>query len=157
MNEVGLELDPTVARAPSTPENLDRVVEQNPSSGVSMNADSQVRITLGSGPAQVRMPNVVGQLVDVAQPNVEGAGLRVQIQNIDSSQPVGQVVSTDPAGGANVAENTVVTLRVSNGDKIPMPDLSGLTETQALTALESAGWTGTVSNLSTSSQSTLDH
>ena len=156
LNEVGLELDPTVARAPSTPENLDRVVEQNPSSGVSMNADSQVRITLGSGPAQVRMPNVVGQLVDVAQPNVEGAGLRVQIQNIDSSQPVGQVVSTDPAGGANVAENTVVTLRVSNGDKIPMPDLSGLTETQALTALESAGWTGTVSNLSTSSQSTLD-
>ncbi|OZF35044.1 Stk1 family PASTA domain-containing Ser/Thr kinase [Rhodococcus sp. 14-2483-1-2] len=156
LNEVGLELDPTVARAPSTPENLDKVVEQNPSSGVSMNADSQVRITLGSGPAQVRMPNVVGQLVDVAQPNVEGAGLRVQVQNIDSSQPVGQVVSTDPAGGANVAENTVVTLRVSNGDKIPMPDLSGLTEAQALTALESAGWTGTASNLSTSRQSTLD-
>ncbi|MCJ0895089.1 Stk1 family PASTA domain-containing Ser/Thr kinase [Rhodococcus sp. ARC_M5] len=156
LNEVGLELDPTIARAPSTPENLDRVVEQNPSSGVSMNADSQVRITLGSGPAQVRMPDVVGQLVDVAQPNVAGAGLRVQVQNIDSSQPVGQVVSTDPAGGANVAENTVVTLRVSNGDKIPMPDLSGLTEAQALTALESAGWTGTASNLSTSRQSTLD-
>ncbi|MDV6303008.1 MULTISPECIES: Stk1 family PASTA domain-containing Ser/Thr kinase [Rhodococcus] len=156
LNEVGLQLDPTVARAPSTPENLDRVVEQNPSSGVSMNADSQVRITLGSGPAQVRMPNVVGQLVDVAQPNVAGAGLRVQIENIDSSQPVGQVVSTDPAGGANVAENTVVTLRVSNGDKIPMPDLAGLTEAQALTALESAGWTGTASDLSTSRQSTLD-
>ncbi|OZE82581.1 serine/threonine protein kinase [Rhodococcus sp. 14-2483-1-1] len=156
LNEVGLELDPTIARAPSTPENLDKVVEQNPSSGVSMNANSQVRITLGSGPAQVRMPNVVGQLVDVAQPNVEGAGLRVQVQNIDSSQPVGQVVSTDPAGGTNVAENTVVTLRVSNGDKIPMPDLSGLTEAQALTALESAGWTGTASNLSTSRQSTLD-
>ncbi|OZD07063.1 serine/threonine protein kinase [Rhodococcus sp. 06-235-1A] len=156
LNEVGLELDPTIARAPSSPEQLDKVVEQNPSSGVSMNANSQVRITLGSGPAQVRMPNVVGQLVEVAQPNVEGAGLRVQVQNIDSSQPVGQVVSTDPAGGTTVAENTVVTLRVSNGDKIPMPDLSGLTESQALTALESAGWTGTVSNLSTSSLSTLD-
>ncbi|MBY4126869.1 Stk1 family PASTA domain-containing Ser/Thr kinase [Rhodococcus fascians] len=156
LNEVGLELDPTVARAPSTPENLDKVVEQNPSSGVSMNANSQVRITLGSGPAQVRMPNVVGQLVDVAQPNVEGVGLRVQVQNIDSSQPVGQVVSTDPAGGATVTENTVVTLRVSNGDKIPMPDLAGLTEAQALSALQSAGWTGTVSNLTTSRQATLD-
>ncbi|KQU49442.1 serine/threonine protein kinase [Rhodococcus sp. Leaf278] len=156
LNEVGLELDPTIARAPSTPENLDKVVEQNPSSGVSMNANSQVRITLGSGPAQVRMPNVVGQLVDVAQPNVEGAGLRVQVQNIDSSQPVGQVVSTDPGGGTNVAENTVVTLRVSNGDKIPMPDLSGLTEAQALTALETAGWTGTASNLSATRQATLD-
>ncbi|MGV8871584.1 MAG: Stk1 family PASTA domain-containing Ser/Thr kinase [Rhodococcus sp. (in: high G+C Gram-positive bacteria)] len=156
LNEVGLQLDPTIARAPSTPENLDKVVEQNPSSGVSMNASSQVRITLGSGPAQVRIPNVVGQLVDVAQPNVEGAGLRVQIENIDSAQPVGQVVSTDPAGGANVAENTVVTLRVSNGDKIPMPDLSGLTETQALAELESAGWTGTRSNLATSSQAQLD-
>ncbi|WP_206491333.1 Stk1 family PASTA domain-containing Ser/Thr kinase [Rhodococcus sp. KRD162] len=154
--EVGLELDPTIARAPSTPENLDKVVEQNPSSGVSMNASSQVRITLGSGPAQVRMPNVVGQSVDVAQPNVEGAGLRVQVQSIDSMQPVGQVVSTDPAGGTNVAENSVVTLRISNGDKIPMPDLSGLTETQALSELEAAGWTGTRSDLSTSSQSQLD-
>ncbi|WP_156516024.1 PASTA domain-containing protein, partial [Rhodococcus sp. EPR-147] len=45
---------------------------------------------------------------------------------------------------------------VSNGDKIPMPDLAGLTEAQALTALESAGWTGTASDLSTSRQSTLD-
>lgn len=156
LNAVGLELDPQIARAPSSPENLDKVVEQNPSSGVSMNADSQVKITLGSGPAQVRVPNVVGQAVEVAQPNVEGVGLRVQVQNIDSGQPAGQVVSTDPAGGATVAENTVVTLRISNGDKIPMPDLSGLTEAQALTALQAAGWSGTVANITTSDQSILD-
>ncbi|NIL90529.1 Serine/threonine-protein kinase PknB [Rhodococcus fascians] len=156
LNEVGLQLDATVARAPSSPENLDKVVEQNPSSGVSMNANSQVRITLGTGPAQVRMPDVVGQLVNVAQPNVEGAGLRVQVQNIDSGQPTGQVVSTDPVGGTNVTENTVVTLRVSNGDKIPMPDLAGLTEAQALAALQSAGWTGTAAELTATREATLD-
>jgi beta-lactam-binding protein with PASTA domain len=156
LSALGLELDATVARVPSTPENLDKVVEQNPSSGVGITVGSPVKITLGSGPAQVRVPNVVGQQVEVAQPNVEGAGFKVQIENIDSSQPVGEVVSTSPSGGSNAAEGDTVTLRVSNGDKIPMPDLLGLTPAQALTALEAAGWTGTSSNVATTQSSTLD-
>ncbi|MGB3369114.1 MAG: Stk1 family PASTA domain-containing Ser/Thr kinase [Rhodococcus sp. (in: high G+C Gram-positive bacteria)] len=156
LSSLGLELDGTVARATSTPENLDKVVEQNPSSGVGITVGSLVKITLGSGPAQVRVPNVVGQQVDVAQPNVEGAGFQVKIENIDSSQPVGEVVSTSPAGGSNAVAGDTVTLRVSNGDKIPMPDLLGLTAAQAQTALEAAGWTGSATSIVTSQESTLD-
>ncbi|WP_020112261.1 Stk1 family PASTA domain-containing Ser/Thr kinase [Rhodococcus sp. 114MFTsu3.1] len=156
LSALGLELDGTRARAPSTPENLDKVVEQNPSSGVGITVGSSVKITLGSGPAQIRVPDVVGQQIAVAQPNVEGAGFRVQVENIDSSQPVGEVVSTSPAGGSNAVEGDTVTLRVSNGDKIPMPDLLGLTVSQALSALESAGWTGTTSNISTTTEVQLD-
>ncbi|KZF02749.1 MAG: Stk1 family PASTA domain-containing Ser/Thr kinase [Rhodococcus sp. (in: high G+C Gram-positive bacteria)] len=156
LSSLGLELDGTVARATSTPENLDKVVEQNPSSGVGITVGSLVKITLGSGPAQVRVPNVVGQQVDVAQPNVEGAGFQVKIENIDSGQPVGEVVSTSPAGGSNAVAGDTVTLRVSNGDKIPMPDLLGLTAAQAQTALEAAGWTGSATSIVTSQESTLD-
>ncbi|WP_072805787.1 Stk1 family PASTA domain-containing Ser/Thr kinase [Rhodococcoides yunnanense] len=156
LSDVGLELDGTVGRATSTPENLDKVVEQNPSTGVGITVGSAVRVTLGSGPAQVRVPNVVGQQIEVAQPNVEGAGFKVRIENIDSGQPVGQVVSTTPAGGSNATEGDTVTLQVSNGDKIPMPDLLGLTASQALSALEAAGWTGTSANITSTTQSTLD-
>ncbi|MGA9870257.1 MAG: Stk1 family PASTA domain-containing Ser/Thr kinase [Rhodococcus sp. (in: high G+C Gram-positive bacteria)] len=156
LSAVGLLLDSNIARVPSTPENLDKVVEQNPSSGVGIAVGSPVRITLGTGPAQVRVPNVVGQQLEVAQGNVEGAGFRVQVENIDSGQPVGEVVSTSPSGGSNAVEGDTVTLRVSNGDKIPMPDLVGLTPAQALAALESAGWTGTSSSFQTSTQGTLD-
>ncbi|AYJ47552.1 Stk1 family PASTA domain-containing Ser/Thr kinase [Rhodococcus sp. P1Y] len=156
LSALGLELDASVARVPSTPENLDKVVEQNPSSGVGITVGSSVKVTLGSGPAQVRVPNVVGQQVEVAQPNVEGAGFKVQIENIDSSQPMGEVVSTAPAGGSNAVEGDTVTLRVSNGDKIPMPDLLGLTPSQALTALQAAGWTGSASSISSTQEGTLD-
>lgn len=156
LSALGLELDGSVARVASTPENLDKVVEQNPSSGVGITVGSSVKITLGSGPAQVRVPNVVGQQVDVAQPNVEGAGFKVQIENIDSGQPVGEVVSTSPTGGSNAVAGDTVTLRVSNGDKIPMPDLLGLTSSQALAALQSAGWTGSATSIVTTQEGTLD-
>lgn len=155
LTELELVLDPNVARAPSAPEDLDRVIDQNPSSGVGISIGSPVRITLGSGPEQVRVPDVVGQQVDVARPNVEAAGFRVQVENIDSSQPVGEVVSATPAGGSNATEGDLVTLRVSNGDRITMPDLTGLTQAQALTALEDAGWTGSNSDLSTGTRNTL--
>ena len=156
LSALGLELDGAVARAASTPENLDKVVEQNPSSGVGITVGSSVKITLGSGPAQVRVPNVVGQQVEVAQPNIEGAGFQVTVENIDSSQPLGEVVSTSPAGGSNAVAGDTITLRVSNGDKIPMPDLLGLTAAQAQTALEAAGWTGSTTSIITSQESTLD-
>lgn len=156
LSALGLELDGNVGRATSTPENLDKVVDQNPSSGVSITVGSAVRVTLGSGPAQVRVPDVVGQQLEVAQPNIEGAGFKVQVENIDSSQPAGQVVSTSPTGGSNATDGDTITLRVSNGDKIPMPDLLGLTPSQARDALEAAGWTGTSSSITSTNQSTLD-
>ncbi len=151
-----LQLDPNVTRVPSTTEDLDRVIDQNPSSGVGISVGSPVRITIGTGPAQVRVPDVVGQQVAVARPNVEAAGFTVQVENIDSGLPVGEVVSTSPAGGTNATDGDLVTLRVSNGDRITMPDLSGLTQDQALTALEDAGWTGSSSDLTTGTENTLD-
>ncbi len=156
LSAIGLELDTSVARAASTPENLDKVVEQNPSTGVGITVGSAVKITLGSGPSQIRVPDVTGQQVDVARPNIEAAGFKVQIENIDSGQTVGEVVSTSPAGGSNATEGDTVTLRVSNGDKIPMPDLVGMTPAQALSALEAAGWTGTSANITSTPSNQLD-
>ncbi|MEO7079646.1 MAG: PASTA domain-containing protein, partial [Rhodococcus sp. (in: high G+C Gram-positive bacteria)] len=156
LSAIGLELDSSVARAASTPENLDKVVEQNPSTGVGITVGSAVKITLGSGPSQIRVPDVTSQQVDVARLNIEAAGFKVQIENIDSGQTIGQVVSTSPAGGSNATEGETVTLRVSNGDKIPMPDLVGMTPAQALSTLEAAGWTGTSANITSTPQSQLD-
>ena len=97
------------------------MIEQNPSSGASISLDSEVAVTLGTGPEQIRIPDVTGQKVEVAQANIEGAGFKVQIQNIDSGVPKGQVVSTDPVGGTTAAKGDTVQIRVSNGNKIEMP------------------------------------
>ncbi|PQP23206.1 Stk1 family PASTA domain-containing Ser/Thr kinase [Rhodococcus opacus] len=156
LNAVGLRLDTAVARAPSDVSDVDKVIEQNPSSGASISLDSEVAVTLGTGPEQIRIPDVTGQKVEVAQANIEGAGFKVQIQNIDSGVPKGQVVSTDPVGGSTAAKGDTIQIRVSNGNNIEMPDLTGKTVSQALAELRSAGWSGSSSSLNQTQTSTLD-
>ncbi|MFC9786781.1 Stk1 family PASTA domain-containing Ser/Thr kinase [Rhodococcus sp. NPDC127528] len=156
LNAVGLTLDPTVTRAPSTTDQLDKVTAQDPAAGANVEVNGLVKLTLGSGPEQVRVPNVVGQTLEVAQPNIEGAGFKVQVENVDSGKTKGQVVSTDPTGGTSAARGTTVTLKVSNGNMIQMPDLSNLTVSQSLDALRRAGWTGSSSQLSQHPEATLE-
>ncbi|MFF2111895.1 Stk1 family PASTA domain-containing Ser/Thr kinase [Rhodococcus koreensis] len=156
LNAVGLRLDTAVARAPSDASDVDKVIQQNPSSGASISLDSEVAVTLGTGPEQIRIPDVTGQKVEVAQANIEGAGFKVQIQNIDSGVPKGQVVSTDPVGGSTAAKGDTIQIRVSNGNNIEMPDLTGKTVSQALAELRSAGWSGSSASLNQTQTSTLD-
>ncbi|KAF0962853.1 Stk1 family PASTA domain-containing Ser/Thr kinase [Rhodococcus sp. T7] len=156
LNAVGLRLDTAVARAPSDASDVDKVIQQDPSSGASISLDSEVAVTLGTGPEQIRIPDVTGQKVEVAQANIEGAGFKVQIQNIDSGVPKGQVVSTDPVGGSTAAKGDTIQIRVSNGNNIEMPDLKGKTVSQALAELRSAGWSGSSASLNQTQTSTLD-
>ncbi|NLV79036.1 MAG: Stk1 family PASTA domain-containing Ser/Thr kinase [Rhodococcus sp.] len=156
LRDVGLRLDPNVQTAASDADDVDKVVEQNPSSGASIEVDGEVTITLGSGPEQVRVPNVVGQTEDVARDNIEGAGFEVVVQEIDSGQTAGTVVSTSPAGGANADQGTTVTVSVSNGDRIEMPVLTNRSVSEALSALRAAGWTGSAAQLVQTREATLD-
>ena len=60
---------------------------------------------------------------------LDEAGLRAQITEVDSDQPAGTVLGTDPGTGARVAEGQVVTVQVSNGsgfvEPAPAPDGGG--------------------------------
>ena len=134
---------------------VDKIVNQDPAVGVSVVLDSAVSITVGTGPEQVRVPDVTGQREEVARPNIEGAGFVVQITEIDSGLPKGQVVSTDPTGGTSATKGSTVTLRVSNGNQVAMPDLTNKTVSEALSTLRAAGWAGTASQLVQNQSTTL--
>ncbi|MFD4369340.1 Stk1 family PASTA domain-containing Ser/Thr kinase [Rhodococcus sp. NPDC058521] len=153
---VGLRLDNEVARAPSTVAEVDRVVAQEPSSGTSIAVDAAVTVTLGTGPEQIRVPDVTGQTAQVAKANIEGAGFKVDEQQIDSGQAAGEVVSTSPAGGSTAAKGDTVVIRVSNGNNVSMPDLTNQTVSQALSALRAVGWSGSSSSITQNKTSTLD-
>ncbi|MGB3771620.1 MAG: Stk1 family PASTA domain-containing Ser/Thr kinase [Rhodococcus sp. (in: high G+C Gram-positive bacteria)] len=154
--KAGLTLDPAIGRGASSPEDVDRVVNQEPARGSSMNEGSMVRITLGSGPRQVRVPDVVGQNIDVAQPNIAGSGFIVDRRPVDSSRPAGQVISTEPAGGSNLADGGTVVVNVSNGTQFDVPNLTGLTPVDAVDALRAAGWDGTLAEIDQVNVQTLD-
>ncbi|QIS07968.1 Stk1 family PASTA domain-containing Ser/Thr kinase [Nocardia arthritidis] len=155
LNEVQLRLDPSVQRKESSTQDVDKVIGQDPSAGSRVDVDRAIVITLGKGPDQVRVPTVVGQDISVAQPNLEAsAGFKIQVQEVPSSKPKGEVIATTPAGGTSADRGSTVVVQVSSGG-IVMPPLIGLTPTQALDALHGAGWTGGASQINQTTQGTF--
>ncbi|WP_405134100.1 Stk1 family PASTA domain-containing Ser/Thr kinase [Nocardia sp. NBC_01388] len=154
LNSVGLRLNPDVRREASSVDDKDKVTSQNPVEAQKIDTGGQVTISLGSGPDKVRVPDVVGQSIDVAQPNLtDSSGFKVTIQEVPSNQAKGTVISTDPAAGTQADKGSTVTVQVASGDQIPMPSLIGLSPGQAADALRQRGWNGQISQ---NTQSTLD-
>ncbi|GAB2698645.1 Stk1 family PASTA domain-containing Ser/Thr kinase [Nocardia thraciensis] len=151
-----LRMDPEIKRDWSSVEDKDKVIKQEPTPGSRIDADSTVTITLGKGPEQVRVPDVVGQQIDIAEPNLtQSAGFKVVIQKVTSSRPGGEVLSTDPAGGSMADRGSTITVQVSN-DQIQMPPLVGMTPSQAVERLRAAGWSGGAGQIVQTTQGTFD-
>lgn len=154
LNSQGLRLNPDVKREASSAEEKDKVTSQIPGEAQKIEAGGQVSITLGSGPEKVRVPDVVGQQIDVAQPNLtDSSGFKVTIQEVPNSQPKGTVISTNPAAGTQADKGSSITVQVSSGDQITMPSLIGLSPAQAVDILRQRGWNGQISQ---NTQGTLD-
>ncbi len=121
---------------------LGKVISSNPPVGQRVPEGSTVTITVGVEPETIDVPNVVGTDVEQARSNIEGAGLSAQVREVDSADPQGRVLAQDPAGGTEVEAGTAVTLEVSRGNQLQMPDLTGQTPDQAEQTLQQLGWSG---------------
>jgi serine/threonine-protein kinase len=121
-----------------------RVQAQDPPAGRRLAKGKSVVITVGVPPESFGVPDVVGTNVDQAQRNITVAHLTPQVQEVDSAVQRGQVLKQNPAGGTTVKAGSTVTLTVSRGNLLQMPNLHGLTSDQALTTLQRMGWTGTL-------------
>jgi beta-lactam-binding protein with PASTA domain len=90
------------------------VISQNPAAGANVAPGSAVNLTVSTGPAQVAVPNVVGQPQAAASTAITNAGLKVGTMTMAScAQPVGDVCSTNPAAGTMVNPDSAVNLTVS--------------------------------------------
>lgn len=91
---------------------------------------------------------VTVQLADLSDKSVEEAKTYLQQNNLvadeeevaDNDIKEGNVVSTDPGPGTEVAEGETVVLKVSTGpEDVKIPDLKGMSEAQARQELEKVG------------------
>jgi len=96
---------------------------------------------LGPG-SRIPTPSVVGLTEEAATAILTDAGLLVGVENTnDDVIPAGEVISTDPAGGATVPRGGNVTIVVSDGVLMrEVPILVGLPAEEATTALTEAGF-----------------
>jgi membrane peptidoglycan carboxypeptidase len=94
------------------------------------------------GASNVIMPNVVGLLPDDAEEFVKTAGLSVKIatKQVLSMAPAGTVAYANYESGAEVVRGSLVTLYISKGGEIVVPNVAGLTVAEARNRLLMAGF-----------------
>ncbi len=150
LQQVGLVLSPDQRQqVVQDDKDIGRVQLQDPPAGRRLAKGKLVTITVGVPPETVGVPDVVGTNIEQAQRNIEVAHLTTQIQEVDSPAQKGQVLRQNPAGGNSVKAGTTVTVTVSRGNQLQMPNLRGQTPTQALATLQRLGWAGTLMRTST--------
>lgn len=142
LEDAGFQVIPENVARPSTAEDLDKVVDTDPSPGAQVPSDQPVRLTVGSGPEQTPVPGVVGQPIDAARATLENAGFRVDSRRVDGTAPEGQVVEQSTPAGQSQLKGATITIQVSAGNRFLMPNVVGETVPDALAALERAGWRG---------------
>jgi serine/threonine-protein kinase len=134
------ELEPDVDRRPSRRER-GIVFGQVPGRGTQLNEGERVEILVSSGVIRVLVPEVVGEREGVAVRALRSAGFEVDLQRFFAGAPRGEVVEQDPAGGARAERGSRVIVRVSRGRNLsPVPDVLGLSESEAIERLRAQGF-----------------
>jgi len=118
------------------------VVSQDPIAGQQIAKGSQVTINVSSGSGLIPVTDVTNQSENTARSNLQRAGFT----NIQSRQEAsdeiaaGNVIRTDPAAGTQIRAGDPIALIVSSGaQQVQVPQVQGLTEQNARTALQNAG------------------
>jgi beta-lactam-binding protein with PASTA domain len=152
----GAGLKPKVFTVPSS-QPKGQVVAQNPLGGKRVAGGSTVRLNVSSGstaaapppppptkPATVTVPDVTGQQQDVAQKQLNAAGLKAGVVYVGSDEPQGTVVSQAPEGGTTQKRGTRIQLNVSLGSTPGtlkgVPDVRNLDPGAARAKLTAAGF-----------------
>ncbi len=124
------------------------VIGQSPLAGVRADEGSTVNLTVSNGPGSVNVPSVSGLTAAQAKQELKAARLKVgrTVTEPSSSVPAGQATRTDPQSGQSLPVGSQVTLFISSGPAaVPVPDVTGQSQANATTLLQSQGFSVTTS------------
>ena len=119
------------------------IIRQNPPGGTGVPPGAAVGLVVSLGPEPVPVPVLTGLLRRQAATALASARLVLGavMEEYNSSVPAGRVVTQSPSSGTLVLPGTAVALIVSLGpEPIPVPNVAGLSRTDAEAALGSAGF-----------------
>ncbi len=131
------------------------VLSTNPAAGASVGKNSAVNLVVSGGPniPTVEVPSVTGKQLTQAIVTLQGANLGYTVHNVTSNQPVGTVLSQNPAAGAKILETRKVTLTVSGTQtSVSVPSVVGQSPARAGSILQQAGLTAGSQTTACSSQ-----
>ena len=123
------------------------VLSQTPAGGSRRRAVElpiEICLVISLGEEQIRLPETVGENVRVAAARLRELGCVVEIDYEVGAEPEGEVLRMEPDAGKTVARGSRVVLLAAAGQperSVSVPDLRGLTRSEALTRLWMAGLT----------------
>jgi beta-lactam-binding protein with PASTA domain len=121
----------------------DTVVAQDPEAGATAPPGSVVFVVLAAADTSLEVPDVRGLTVDEAAARLAEAGLGLEaVDKVSSAEPPGTVLKQDPPPGSRVPAGSVVSVVLSAGGLVVVPDLVGVEEAVALKTLARRGLRG---------------
>jgi beta-lactam-binding protein with PASTA domain len=116
-----------------------QVASQSPAAGTVVGAGASVSFVVSDGPA-VTVPNVVGQTVGAALTAIANAGLSGGfLTYVFSVAPQGQVIAQGPAAGSQVKHGAAVSIDVSNGPAVIVPNVLHTLKDAATATVQAQG------------------
>ena len=104
-----------------------------------MKRGEHIVVFVSTGPEEQRVPEMTGKLLASARTEAEKYGFTVVVtQRVDSDQPLGTVLTQDPAAGNLESANRIIQVTVSGS--LDVPRFVDLTRAQALTLARETGF-----------------
>ena len=123
------------------------VIRTDPAAGKKLEPGSNVNLIVSAGPAPISVPDVTGLDQSDATQKLVAAGFRVS-KTTEPSRTVAlnRVIRTQPGPGQPAPKDSPITIVVSSGTKqTPVPDVVGMNQSAAVSALDAAGFQANVS------------
>ena len=149
LESAGLSFDVTERTHESIPRGY--AIATEPAAGSSVPSGTNVKLVISSGKEITEVPDLTGMNTSDARAALDKAGLTLNSQvqeEASDDQPAGAVITQSPAQGSQVSKGTKVSITVSTGPKnVRVPIVSGQSEEDARSNLESAGFTVVVNRV----------
>jgi beta-lactam-binding protein with PASTA domain len=148
----------------------DVVITQAPAAGVTAASGTTINLTVSNGIKPVVVPRLIGQTQGAAVSTLTDLGLKSELHNVASSDPVGLVVAQNPPAGKEVDKGSTVILNISTGggggtttttttvtttasaNRVEVPDVRGLAAARGLPQLNRAQFRPVVHYVSSTEQ-----
>jgi serine/threonine-protein kinase len=126
---------------PTIPAN--QIISQTPAANTVVAGGSEISVVVSSGSAAMTIPNVQGQAGDAAAQLLAAEPyvfVVTVVEELSTTVDQGRVTRTEPVIGSAIPRGSTITVYVSGAStKVAVPSVEGLTESEARTALNTAG------------------
>lgn len=120
------------------------VIETNPAAGQTVPREATIIVMVSQGPEPVDVPDLVGNSISQAQQILSDLGLLLVVSNTTIEVPLdsgllGNVADQSPSRGTTVEVGSEVTVQLGSPIQVTVPDLDGMTGTEAQDAASAVG------------------